>query len=210
MRPVPYRARPSLGFLLGVMIVLGVGSFIAWGIQTPDLDVIWRLSHELKLGRRPPLTHREREILQAGLIRFPALANELRHGSSALISRNEDGWVTTSYAYLIRESPAALARVEVTPGAAQGSIRICANLGQASQCAQATPGRPFSWTPPASEPYPQLIELRIGKSEGESRAAHVEVKGHSNTARRGDPAASIRRNSLCVGRVAHLRPWTAG
>ena len=102
--PTPRRGRaPSIGFLCVCATYLGVLAFLGYGLRTPDLDRIWTLHHELKIGLRGAPRGAERELLERALDRHPELASALlSEGDIGLISRNSDGWITTPEATIVR------------------------------------------------------------------------------------------------------------
>jgi hypothetical protein len=106
--PTPRRGRaPSLGFLCVCATYIGVLAFLGYGLRTPDLDRIWTLHHELKLGLRGAPRGAERELLERALERHPELAGALlSEGDIGLISRNSDGWITTPEATIVRTATA--------------------------------------------------------------------------------------------------------
>jgi hypothetical protein len=103
--------RPSLGFSLVVFTYLVSIAFFAWGLDTPPLDRVWQLHHELKIGRTYKLSKEDRSLLQSAMLRHPALAAALLDsGQAGIISANRDGWIDTPFVTIVRtpRSPAAL------------------------------------------------------------------------------------------------------
>jgi hypothetical protein len=103
--------RPSIGFSLVVVTYALLVAFFAWGLSTPDLDRIWRLHHELKIGRVYKLSKEDRQLLLSAMAKHPALAAALLDsGEAGIISANRDGWIDTPHVTIIRtpRSPANL------------------------------------------------------------------------------------------------------
>jgi hypothetical protein len=69
---IPYRYRPSIGFLLLVFIWLAVATFFWWGSREPDLDKVWRIEHRLKQQQSAiEVSAEERAALELTLERHP-------------------------------------------------------------------------------------------------------------------------------------------
>jgi hypothetical protein len=103
--------RPSLGFSIVVATYALTIAFFAWGLQTPPLDRVWQLHHELKIGRVFKLSKEDRQLLTAAMRRHPSLAAAmLDAGQVGIISAHRDGWIDTPYVTLIRtpRSPGSL------------------------------------------------------------------------------------------------------
>jgi hypothetical protein len=45
------RRRPSSGFVAVCATYVLAAAFLVWGFATPDLDRVWALHHELKIGK---------------------------------------------------------------------------------------------------------------------------------------------------------------
>lgn len=73
MRFLPYRFRPSLGFLLLLVVSVSTVVFFAWGLQEPDLDIVWRIQHGLRQGPAVELTAAESAAFQRALASHPEL-----------------------------------------------------------------------------------------------------------------------------------------
>jgi hypothetical protein len=105
---------PSLGFSLVVFTYLVSIAFFAWGLDTPPLDRVWQLHHELKIGHTYKLSKEDRSLLLGAMQRHPALAAALLDaGQAGIISANRDGWIDTPHVTVLRtpRSPAALSLV---------------------------------------------------------------------------------------------------
>jgi hypothetical protein len=78
-------------------------SFIAWGFDTPDLDRIWTLDHELKIGETWKLDDDDFALLTRSLKRHPGLAEALLSDTQiGIVSAHRDGWVETPEVTVIR------------------------------------------------------------------------------------------------------------
>lgn len=88
------------------MVVLTYGltlAFFAWGLATPPLDRVWRLHHELKIGRVYKLDEDDRDLLLSAMARHPELAAALLpSGQIGIISAHRDGWIDTPRVTIVR------------------------------------------------------------------------------------------------------------
>ena len=88
------------------MVVLTYGftlAFFAWGLATPPLDRVWRLHHELKIGRVYKLDEDDRELLLSAMARHADLAAALLpSGQIGIISAHRDGWIDTPLVTIVR------------------------------------------------------------------------------------------------------------
>lgn len=156
-----YRAGPpGAGFVCLVMTVLFAVGTVAWGLRTPPLDHVWRMQLELRLGDRPLLSVGERDLLQETLARYPLLGEHFLGDTDAtLISLNVSGVVDAGGAYAVRR--AADVDIDVVVTSPTGEP-LAVEVGSSTETASGTAdGRPFVWQPPASGPFPQLIEIRL-------------------------------------------------
>jgi hypothetical protein len=88
-------------------------AFLAWGLSTPDLDRVWTLHHELKIGKLGAPDNSDRKLLGRALRRHRELAHALLPaGEIGLISTHRDGWLATPSATIIR-TPRSAERVLV-------------------------------------------------------------------------------------------------
>ncbi len=91
MKFIPYRFRPSLGFLLLIVVAIATTVFFAWGLQEPDLDVAWRVEHRLQKGAALELTADERAALERALAGHPELGLAIDdEGRAVLVEANDD------------------------------------------------------------------------------------------------------------------------
>jgi len=88
---IPYRYRPTLGFIVLVLSWALVATFFWWGTQRPDLDVVWEVSDHLQSGDRRVLTPDERSALERTLQRHPQLGLRITDdGCAELTAPAED------------------------------------------------------------------------------------------------------------------------
>lgn len=107
------RRRPSAGFVAVCVTYLLVLAFLIWGLVTPDLDRVWTLHHELKIGKLGAPDKSDRKLLGRALRGHAELAHALLPaGEIGLISAHSDGWLATPAATIIR-TPKATERVIV-------------------------------------------------------------------------------------------------
>jgi hypothetical protein len=176
---VPYLTRPGGGFVLLVAVLLGAGSFLAWGFSTPPLESAWWLQVELELGERGPLTRAERDLFQGVLVRHPEIAESMLEGAPVgLISAAEEGRVEVGYAYLVRqkaEPPIELVVSRSPAVSAAEPVAVSARVHGASQAGEIAAGSPFRWVVPQDGPFPQLIEVRV-EAPRKRREVMVEAR----------------------------------
>ncbi|MBW1810988.1 MAG: hypothetical protein JRJ87_22555, partial [Deltaproteobacteria bacterium] len=100
----PYsRKYPSLGFIVICLTYAFTIGFFIWGISTPDLDRVWTIHHELKIGKMKKLKGNDRKILQASMQRHSYLARALlRNQQIGIISENSLGWIATPTVTILR------------------------------------------------------------------------------------------------------------
>jgi hypothetical protein len=80
-----------------------VAAFFIWGFSTPDLDRVWTLHHELKIGKLMKLKAGDRALLEDCMARHPRLATDLMDGEEiGVISDHSDGWIATATATILR------------------------------------------------------------------------------------------------------------
>jgi len=161
---IPYRLRPSFGFLYLVLVLAGALAFFGWGLAQPKLDRVAEMLSLLQTGHRDPLSADERALLQDILLRYPELGQSLvENRPSGIFSKNENGRVDEKYAYLIRLTPQDphFLQVRYAGTSALGRVRVSAWAQGEEQQGEAGPGQNFLWTLPQSGPYPQLVELRF-------------------------------------------------
>jgi hypothetical protein len=176
---IPYRRRPSPGFVLVITVYLLIAAVLGWASSTPPLETVWRLDLELSLGARPPLTDGERALLQRSLAAHPDLGVFLVEDKHAgVFSANEAGKVEIPYAYLVRQSPAEPGELRVSyvgtkkEGAVDVRVRTATHGGNGL----ASPGAAFVWQLPDRGPFPQLVELRFENADGKEGKRHHPVQ----------------------------------
>ena len=169
MRGIPYRNRPGIGFVLLVAATLSAIAFFAWGLRTPELDVVWRLQTELMVGRRGPLERWETDVLARSLRRHPTIAEDMLDDAPAgVISANVDGVVESGYAYLVRRSETAPTTLHLSAGAGMTApLELVVRVGTHTDSRRVTPGHSAAVALP-NGPYPQLIEV-LAKPTREAR-----------------------------------------
>lgn len=97
------RRLPSVGFLAVGLTYTFAAAFFAWGFTTPDLDRIWFLHHELKIGSVYEIKKRDRKMLLEAMARYKDLARALLpSGEIGIISENSDGWIATPVVTILR------------------------------------------------------------------------------------------------------------
>ena len=78
-------------------------AFFVWGFTTPDLERIWFLHHELKIGRVYELKKSDRKMLLRAMARYKDLARALLPlGEIGIISENSYGWIATPVVTILR------------------------------------------------------------------------------------------------------------
>jgi hypothetical protein len=87
MKFIPYRFRPSLGFLLLILVSVATVIFFAWGLQEPDLDIVWRVQHGLRQGPSVELNESDRAALERALVSHPELRLAIDGEGRAVRSR---------------------------------------------------------------------------------------------------------------------------
>lgn len=101
---------PSLGFVGLIAVYTAVTLFFAWGFSTPDLDRVWRLHHELKIGKE--MSTKDHRIVEAAMSRHPQLADALLvEGRIGIVSAHDDGWIETPTATIVRTAASKSDRV---------------------------------------------------------------------------------------------------
>lgn len=98
---------PSLGCMAVCATYVLVAAFFIWGFSTPDLDRVWALNHELKIGKLKKLKAGDRALLEDCMARYPRLAQALLDGKEiGLFSAHSDGWIATPTATILRTEKA--------------------------------------------------------------------------------------------------------
>ena len=98
---------PSLGCLAVCATYLLVVAFFVWGFSAPDLDRVWTLHHQLKIGKLKKLKAGDRTLLEDCMARHPQLARDLMDGDDiGIISAHSDGWIATPTATVLRTGKA--------------------------------------------------------------------------------------------------------
>ncbi len=111
----PLKSRlPSAGFLWLCGTAAFAAVFFAWGLREPGLDRVWKLLHELKIGKKQCLSSGDLRLLRDTLRSHPDLSPAILDGAEArILSANTEGWIETEAAYLlIAPGPAKAARLK--------------------------------------------------------------------------------------------------
>lgn len=87
---IPYRYRPTLGFVMLVLSWAFVVAFFWWGAQRPDLDVVWELYDRLQAGESVSLCPEERDALERTLSRHPELGMRITAEGRAELTATAD------------------------------------------------------------------------------------------------------------------------
>jgi hypothetical protein len=90
MKLIPYRFRPSLGFLWLLAVAIGSVWFVIWGLQEPDLDVVWRVQESRRQGQPISLSAGEQAALERAASRHPELAPLVDQQNSAVSGGDEE------------------------------------------------------------------------------------------------------------------------
>jgi len=94
---------PSWGCLAVCATYVLVAAFFIWGFSTPDLDRVWTLHHELKIGKLLKLKAGDRALLEECMARHPRLARDLLDNEEiGIISAHSEGWIATPTATILR------------------------------------------------------------------------------------------------------------
>jgi len=94
---------PSPGCLAVCTTYVLVAAFFIWGFSTPDLDRVWTLHHELKIGKMEKLKAGDRALLEECMARHSGLARDLLDNAEiGIISAHSEGWIATPTATILR------------------------------------------------------------------------------------------------------------
>jgi hypothetical protein len=173
-------SRPSAGFSLVVITYVLTVGFFAWGLSTPGLDRIWRLHHELKIGRIYKLSKDDRQLLLSAMADHPALANSLLDsGQAGIISANRDGWIDTPHVTIIRtpRSPARLQLVldvETPPQHIPYKVEIDGSGWERELSVQARGMMSIELPPPPA--VPEIVTFKIKGDELRADPASLGVR----------------------------------
>ncbi|MHC5038335.1 MAG: hypothetical protein ACYTHM_13555 [Planctomycetota bacterium] len=166
-----WKYRPSAGFILLFGSVLALALFFLWGLRVPELDRVWHILHELKIGRTQRLTPSELVLLRRTLARYPNLGPSLLDDRPAgLISAHTGGWVETERAILLAHpeagrDPLVTIHWRPEPDQLQGPVVFDAGGGRTVNVLKG-PGS-VTLGIPKSLRDGRLIEVRLGVPEGE-------------------------------------------
>lgn len=95
---------PTLGFVCLVASIALTVAFFSWGFRQPDLDRIWTIHHQLKIGAISELAPKDQALLERNMRKYPALASALLGGREiGLVSaHNWQGWLEVPHATILR------------------------------------------------------------------------------------------------------------
>jgi hypothetical protein len=111
------RRRPSAGFVAVCVTYVAVAAFLAFGLQTPVLERIWTLHHELKVGLIGAPAKADVKLLRRALLEHAGLARALLpEGEIGLLSAHRDGWLDTPEATVLRTARARAGQLRVEVG----------------------------------------------------------------------------------------------
>jgi hypothetical protein len=167
-----HRWRPSGGFMLLCLTYAGLVGLLAWGFATPDLDRVWTLYHELRIGRRPPLSHNDWQLLRRTVEEQPDLARALIDDRRVgLLSAHRGGWLIGSRAVLLRR-PGASPSIDLDVQLRPAELPVTAEIegrGWKREQELTRKGR-FTVVLPSTPERPELIRLRLrGATLAQSR-----------------------------------------
>ncbi len=99
---------PSAGFVAVCGTFVAMLAFFAWGFRQPELDRVWWLHHELKVGAITDLAQDDQQLLRRNMRKHPELASALLgEVEVGLVSaHNWQGWLEVPGATLVRAADA--------------------------------------------------------------------------------------------------------
>lgn len=179
------RKYPSLGFIVICLTYALTVGFFVWGFMTPDLDRVWTIHHELKIGMMKKLRGDDREILQESMQRHPNLARALLRGQPiGIISENSLGWIATPTVTILRtpqsknnlrldlevQTPDDLIPFSI-------SLRIAGNQGIVHKDKLAiTEQGSYSFVLPPPGAGPEIIEVRLKDNKFEADPSMLGIR----------------------------------
>lgn len=153
---------PSLGFVLVCAVYVGSAAFLGWGFRAPELDRIWTLDHELKIGRVWNLSNDDKSVLRRGLIDYPGLAEALLSDTAVgIVSAHRDGWVETPEVTVVRLPTAStryVMELDIQTPAKHLPMRITVKGDSWKQKLEATAPGPLLVSLPAA-PNPEFFTV---------------------------------------------------
>jgi hypothetical protein len=176
---IPYRYRPTLGFLLVCAVYTGCVLFLAWGASPPDLDRVWFLEKELRTGVRTELSEGDLAAIFRSLERHPELSRGLLEGRDlGLLSVPDQGYLESDLAYILRAPGTASRQLSLScqgPAAAyplQITLRLLDAEGQHAleDLTITASGSRLVTLPPT--PTPQIVEIRCAHPARQPDAVH--------------------------------------
>ena len=184
------RKAPSAGFVVVCLIHALVVAFFLWGFSTPDLDRVWTLHHQLKIGEMGRLARKDREIVLNAARRHPKLASALLSDEDTkrgigLISAHEEGWIATPDATILRTAAPTEIRTLVF------DIRTPKDLIPFAISVRGT-----DWQEKISADKQGIERLRIPAAKAGAELITVRIKGKGF---RADPSVISIRVSFETG-----------
>jgi hypothetical protein len=160
---------PSVGFVTVILVNSLALAFFLWGFSTPDLDRVWTLHHELKIGSMEGLSRSDRELLNRALARWPRLARSLLDERDiGLISEHSDGWIDTPTAVVLRTPQSRRFRFLVL------DVQTAADL---MPCSMVVSGERWKRKKRLSEH--QRLEIELPEAPGHPEVITVALRGRS-------------------------------
>ncbi len=152
--------------------------FLAWALQTPRLERVWRLQQALRLGDQQALSAAEFRMLQGALEDYAKLAADLTEEQHAgLISQHDEGRVRSQRAYLIRQRKAQTKlQISYAYPRESGQVRVTVRGADSSWQGSCEPGAPAIIDLGPGE-VPALIEIKLfeASKKGKERTPSVRV-----------------------------------
>ena len=179
------RKYPSLGFIVVCLTYVFTLGFFIWGFSTPELDRVWTVHHELKIGKMKKLKGTDRNILQVSMQRHPNLARALLRGEQiGIISENSLGWIATPTVTILRTEKSKnylqlVLDVQTPDDLIPFSIdlRIADNQGKVHQDKLAlTEQGSYSFVLPQPGASPEIIEVRLKDNKFEADPSMLGIR----------------------------------
>lgn len=104
---IPYRFRPSMGFVL-LCLAFGITiKFFVWGLKPPLLDRVWKGDLALRTGKIVSMPDSLKEDLASAFKQHNDLATGLLDGGAfGQLNHTRDEWLTNDVGYLLRTEEA--------------------------------------------------------------------------------------------------------
>lgn len=168
---------PSLGFVLVVLVHIGLVAFLAWGFVQPPLDRVWELSHALKIGKLGRLAPRDHGLLQAALERHPGLTESLlSEGKIGIVSAHSRGWIETSTAtVLVSAAAKAPCSMQIDARLPESAFPLGVEVSGTGWRERLTVSKAGSLNFPFPQkgPVPDIVEVRFSAKDASLNARSV-------------------------------------